>query len=235
MRSISSLIPLVGLGLTTLLQLSSAAPVDASIEDRSFGFGRGCSQPKVATPTLPVNGGPTELPAPTTAFRFVGVGRGVQNYTCSGVGATPVAIGAVATLFDGTRLAETVEEELFAIPNLAVFLPIPEHSFRIPMSAPLGILGNHFFAADGTPVFNLTSVDSILFGKKIADIPAPSDAVKGPGGIGAVDWLTLSDKGGSKGVSSVYRVITAGGSPPKTCTSKNSIIQQYSALYFFFQ
>ncbi|MAD85100.1 MAG: hypothetical protein CL912_19240 [Deltaproteobacteria bacterium] len=29
----------------------------------------------------------------------IAVGRGIQNYTCTGPGAAPVAIGAVATLY----------------------------------------------------------------------------------------------------------------------------------------
>ncbi|RQM05598.1 hypothetical protein DH86_00001635 [Scytalidium sp. 3C] len=160
----------------------------------------------------------------------------MENYTCASVGATPVAVGAVATLYDGTFLAETVEAELLAIPPLAVFLPLQEsREFHFPGGESLDILGHHFFDAKGTPTFDLTSVNKVLAGKKTGDIKAPSDANKGPAGTGAVDWLQLDDNGSSTGgLSQVYRVTTAGGNPPATCPSTALIEVQYSALYFFY-
>ena len=48
---------------------------------------------------------------------------------------------------------------------------------------------------------------------------APAEADSGPAETGAVDWLFLTDKGGtykSIGLSQVYRVVTSGGVGP-TC------------------
>jgi hypothetical protein len=50
--------------------------------------------------------------------------------------------------------------------------------------------------------------------QKTGDLRAPTSANKGPTGTGAVDWLQLQDKGGSRGITEVYRVVTAGGAAP---------------------
>lgn len=73
----------------------------------------------------------------------------------------------------------------------------------------------------------------------MADIPAPKGASEGPAGTGAVDWLALTDngKGLSVGLREVYRVETAGGSPPSSCSGeyKGKVISvQYSAQYWFY-
>jgi hypothetical protein len=109
----------------------------------------------------------------------------------------------------------------------------------IPGIGSFPIIGSHYFTADGTPTFDLLAYREILFAKKIADIPAPKDADKGPDGEGAVDWLTLCDnwKGASVGLGEVYRVETAGGNPPETCSgvSAETVISvQYSAEYWFY-
>lgn len=119
--------------------------------------------------------------------------------------------------------------------------------FHIPSvsSSSFPILGSHYFAADGTPTFDLTAVREILFAKKLATVAAPKSAAAGPAGTGAVDWLALGDngKGGSVGLGEVYRVETAGGNPPSSCEglmgkddkSKASVVSvQYAALYWFY-
>jgi hypothetical protein len=96
------------------------------------------------------------------------------------------------------------------------------------------MIGHHYFAADGTPTFNLSAVGDILFCQKIATVNAPANADIGPDGTGAVPWLMLTDKGGSVGLSQVYRVVTAGGKAPASCQDTNLISIQYAAEYWFF-
>jgi hypothetical protein len=145
----------------------------------------------------------------------------------------PVALGAVATLFDGTALATANETSFDSLPPIAVNYPLT--NLPSPISS-FAVLGNHFFAADGTPVFNISSKDKILFCKKTADILAPSTASKGPAGTGAVDWLQLVAKPGyaTVGLQTVYRIVTAGGSPPAKCSSSGVISVQYAAEYWFY-
>ena len=85
-------------------------------------------------------------------------------------------------------------------------------------------------------MFDLGST-GFLVAKKTGDIAAPGDAYAGQFGVGygAVDWLNLVDAGGSTGISEVYRVETAGGMQPPTCTAAGPIQVQYAALYWFYQ
>lgn len=140
--------------------------------------------------------------------------------------------GAIATLFDATWLAYIDESALNSIPPSVVYLSSSELNLL-----PFGIfaLGHHFFDSTGAPVFNLSSVDKILYGAKIADIKAPVTANKGPAGTGAADWLELIAKEGynSKGLSLVYRVVTAGGEP-LNCTVGGTMTVDYAAEYWFY-
>ena len=114
---------------------------------------------------------------------------------------------------------------------------MPASSTGYTLPAPIGKitpLGHHFFGADGTPTFDLTAVNKILYAKKVADIKAPATANKGPAGTGAVDWLQLTNKTGSVDLQMVYRVETAGGAAPVNCTSTALISVQYAAEYWFF-
>ena len=184
--------------------------------------------------------GGTELPSPSAGLnlKFVTVGRGVQNYSCSGAGATPVQVGALATLYDFTSLAYTSESTLNTIPPALVYTPISsDNGTTLTVNAgTFPIIGHHFFAADGTPTFNLSYVGDILFCKKIATVNAPAGADAGPEGTGAVPWLMLTDngKGESVGLSQVYRVVTAGGKAPASCSNSSPISIDYSAEYWFF-
>ena len=144
-----------------------------------------------------------------------------------------MSIGAVATLFDATGLAYFDESALNAVPPLAVYIPV-WRSLTPPFGKIL-VLGHHFFDSTGTPVFDLYSVNEILYGKKTGDVQAPAAANKGPAGTGAVDWLQLTAKAGydSLGLSLAYRVVTAGGKP-LNCTVGGIMTIQYAAEYWFY-
>jgi hypothetical protein len=145
-----------------------------------------------------------------------------------------VQLGAVATLFDATKLAYYDELALHSIPPIAVYIPL----LRLDLPLPFGdivVLGHRFFDNTGTPTFDLQSVNKILYGTKMGDIKAPATANKGPAGTGAVDWLLLTAKAGygSVGLSLAYRVVTAGGEPPN-CTVAGTMTVQYAAEYWFY-
>ncbi len=175
-----------------------------------------------------------ELPSTTQALAYVALRRGIQNYTCASSTAAPVAIGAVATLFDATSLAYSSENILHTIPPIAVYLPLPLSSF-ISAGGILKPLGKHYFDINGTPTFDLYSVGKILFGAKTGDIKAPTTANKGPAGTGAVDWLQLTSKTGYKsvGLQTVYRVVTAGGVAPACTAASVGVVTtvHYAAEY----
>jgi hypothetical protein len=90
-------------------------------------------------------------------------------------------------------------------------------------------LGRHFFNA--VPTLNLGKVNQLLVAKKIEGTKAPSSAPVGPEGTGEVDWLYLGNAGGSRGVSRVYRVLTAGGTSHGG-KAKGMNSTSYTALYW---
>jgi hypothetical protein len=102
--------------------------------------------------------------------------------------------------------------------------------------------GHHYFLNPSTPFFNLDT-DQHNYGtgafKKINSSNPPTDAVVGQNGQGngAVTWLKL-DALNSEGqiLQEVYRLNTAGGNPPKTCTGQQAAFEvQYAAEYWIFE
>jgi hypothetical protein len=178
-----------------------------------------------------------DLNTTTLALQYVAIGRGTQNYTCAGAGANSTATGAIATLFDATTLAYANIAMVHAIPPMAVNIDLPATPSKLMTAAgALSVLGNHFFDDKGTPTFNLSSANKILYSAKVGDVKAPSTSSKGPAGTGAVDWLQLTAKPApyvSAGVSMVYRVVTAGGVAP-ACTKAETLTVQYAAEYWFY-
>ncbi|KAG8158940.1 hypothetical protein KVR01_011383 [Diaporthe batatas] len=197
---------------------------------------------------------PQALPDVTSGLilKHVAVGRGTQNYTCDTTNATaaPTAAGAVATLFNASCIAGTYPDLLNMLPRVSLAFNLTSGPYTknlLPTSggarlAPgnCAISGHHFFTDNTTPFFTLDT-DTLKLGTipcaKVAAVPAPDDAPKGQLGEKAVPWLKLSAKSGATGrLQEVYRVETAGGSAPATCSGMPAAFQvEYSAQYWFFE
>ena len=130
------------------------------------------------------------------------------------------------------------------LPGLALNFPVPSQQPGALAPSNIDLSGHHYFATNTTPVFNLNAspdpaqqIGNVI-AHKVANSTAPANAVKGPNGVGngAVVWLYLNTTNATQGdVRAVYRLNTAGGSPPKTC--ENSAPQfsvQYAAEYWFY-
>ncbi|KAH7148465.1 hypothetical protein EDB81DRAFT_792327 [Dactylonectria macrodidyma] len=112
--------------------------------------------------------------------------------------------------------------------------PFPKNApLKIDGVAAMPFLGHHYFNAAGVPVFDLSVSSDLLIAKKLDAIAAPASADPGPDGTGAVAWLQLGDAGGSKGVSYVYRVLTAGGNS-HGCTKAGDDSTSYTTMYWFY-
>jgi hypothetical protein len=199
-----------------------------------------CSPPNFPLVSKPSNlliPGATELPSTNLTLQFVAIGRGIQNYTCSGAGAVPVQQGAIATLYDATALARTNTALLHTIPAIVVYRPKPSGYMAV-SGQHFSVLGDHFFDSASTPTFNLTTIKPFqtAFVAKTLGVSAPAGASAGPAGTGAVAWLDLNHKAGypSIGPSQVYRVVTAGGMNYPTCTDASLQSIQYAAEYWFY-
>ncbi|KAJ8121445.1 hypothetical protein ONZ43_g2107 [Nemania bipapillata] len=181
-------------------------------------LGRRCDSTGV-TYVLPSTGGPTSLPAPDLPLQHILVGHGVQNYTCATTGVAGTSVGALAVLYDVTSLYpgsgpgslssakwSALTSKVLHTTSLPIQTASPASPFPPPanlsvtgISKPLPFIGHHFFDLNGVPTFSLNDDAELFKGMKVLNIPAPADADQGLSGEGAVDWLYLSDKGGSVG------------------------------------
>ena len=178
------------------------------------------------------------LPSVTLGLSLyhVAIGRGTQNYTCatSTSASVPVAIGAVATLYNASCIAASYPGYLASLPAIALQQPNSDSSSMLGMTES----GHHYFQDTTTPTFDLNALSQFTFAKKLASVPAPtgSDAGVNDQGNGAVAWLKLEHEttGQIGDIQEIYRMNTAGGSPPPTCDGVASSFQvQYSAEYWF--
>lgn len=152
-----------------------------------------------------------------------------------------MSIGALASLYNVSCIAASVPTLLSRIPAIALDLPVPS-SDDPDNPANLDLSGHHYFTNATTAFFNLdTTSHSYGTGafKKINSTTAPTDAMKGPGdnGEGAVPWLKLTAQD-PKGqiLQEVYRVNTAGGSPPTSCQGMAATFEvQYAAEYWVYE
>lgn len=219
--------PIILILFQVLLERSIASPVpDISIST-------GLNLPLSALPAPP-NG---------TIIRYIALGLGTQNYTCTASSPTPVPNGAKAILYSAERFLKNHPEMSTSLTAQALSFPCLKLNENGKASFPhvlgLPFLGEHYFNSNLQPVFDLTMANAELQAKVVSDIGAPPDAYPGINGTGAVDWLYLMDASGGSGatrggVVGVYRILTAGGKSPRTCAgSQSSIIIDYSAIYVF--
>lgn len=191
------------------------------------------------------------LPQPFDGLELfqVVIGRGTQNYTCDAANATatPVPVGALATLYNVSCIAADMPALLEKLPEIALDLPIPTSDDpNSPINQDMS--GHHYFLDDTTPFFNMdTSLHQYGMGAlaKANASDAPSGAYAGQygKGDGAVAWLKLDAVPDATAKTEnkwkqIYRLNTAGGTPPKLCTDnspyQDTIAIPYAAEYWLF-
>lgn len=208
-------------------------------------IGKGLPQAPVcdlSKAVLPV-ASPTPLPGVSEglSLKHVAIGRGTQNYSCSTGNATaaPVALGAVATLYNSSCIASAYPDLLAALPDVALQFNLTSNTQSSLTPSNLLISGHHFFSNGTTPDFDMT-VSNVGFAPcaKNNSVPAPSGASVGQNGVGlgAVPWLKLITRSGATGgLEEVYRINTAGGAAPATCAGMPTTFEvQYAAEYWFY-
>lgn len=149
---------------------------------------------------LPLDRTSPPLPNPGNNYKlkYVALGRGTQNYTCNPANATaaPVAVGAVATLYDASCLLHRSPDLLHTIPPpFSGFLPNTINFISAVFSRLLHsttdtlVLGQHYFNGN-TPFFDfrLGGKPDWVGTKKVASADAPT---KG----NDVPWLKLESTG----------------------------------------
>jgi len=205
-----------------------------------------CDLSKTTIPLSPTQ--QTALGSPTTSLAAVGLGFGVQNYTCSSNNVF-VSTGAVAELFDisclastNNKLVSTIHNDLFnfwngSSPGSATIQQLIE---TIPNIVPANmILSQHYFnknAAVGiSPVWDFRTtqkfkgVDNAVFvGKASANTPDANPTNNVP-------WLHLAKVSGDIS-DEIYRIFTVGGVAPSSCVSGTTkdISVKYVSQYWFY-
>ncbi|XDG03808.1 hypothetical protein ABKA04_003423 [Annulohypoxylon sp. FPYF3050] len=252
--------------LFTALAVASASPLRRRCTNSTIPTPTNqVNSTSAVTPTLPTTGSGTQLDGPGNAtLKYILVGHGIQNYTCTAADATAASVGALAVVWDITDLYPGSSSSSLSASDFNLLTSRVLRTTEIPLNmasdgstgavvaspfpAPVDLaiegitsavkfMGHHFFDISGTPTFDLSGAgDGEYFkGKKDANIPAPSDADKGLDlATGAVDWLRLSDKGTSTGVSLVYRVLTAGGNPDTCTIAGQTQSVPYTAQYWIY-
>lgn len=211
-------------------------------EGRNMAHAPVCDLSKAKLPVA----SPTSLPAVSSGLQLkhVAIGRGTQNYSCSASNTTapPVALGAVATLYNASCIASTYPDLLALLPGVSLTFNTSSTASKQAAPPSLIISGQHYFSNGTTPAFDLnTATENLGFAPcmKNSSVAAPSGAIKGQGGVGngAVPWLKLTTRMGATGnLEEVYRVNTAGGQPPANCVGMPSTFEvQYAAEYWFFE
>ncbi|KAJ5089676.1 hypothetical protein N7532_008360 [Penicillium argentinense] len=201
---------------------------------------------------LPLNHTKTRLPGPSShlSLKFVAIGRGTQNYSCSSSetsshpkkSSTPVATGAAATLFDASCLASQSLTLLHEFPAAIGHISPGSLAFMaealtlITNTSEL-IIGEHYFNTAGDPFFDLSmsGLDMWIDAKKKASVNAPTRVSRSSGKDESdVPWLKLGCKN-CKDIQEVYRVLTFEGVAPSTCMGQNdTVLIQYAAEYWFY-
>jgi len=226
------------------------SPADLSIVSDYFNLlsqkvqrGRGAPAPVCDVNAATMPSSTLAPPSAGLTLKHVAIGRGTQNYTCanSTADAKPLAIGAVASLYNATCLAAS-QPSLFAmLPNLTLQWNLQDTEQATLYPASLLLSGHHFFTNITTPFFNL-DISQLQLGQapcsKTQSVAAPAGSALGQGGVGngSVAWLKLQTHDATGSLEEVYRVNTAGGNPPTTCSGMGAAFEvQYAAEYWFWQ
>ena len=223
-------------GITLLFTSTLAAPAPTSNNNvdilKRVNAAIRAAQPTTQPPQ-------SSLGAPDGTLQYVVLGLGTQNYTCktSDSSSAPASNGAKATLYDVTSGVVAAS----AAKNNAV---IQQGTCRADkdnsLAGQLSVIGVHYFDAGLVPTFDLNTKGLLLRGgnKVIATSPVNTNPCNDSTALPAVPWIKLSDVGGSTGLTSVYRVMTAGGGAPPTCdgqtTDPQGFTLPYAALYYLY-
>ncbi|EMD70231.1 hypothetical protein GGP41_000367 [Bipolaris sorokiniana] len=183
------------------------------------------------------------------ALKYVVLGIGTQNYTCVNASAVPGTTGAFATLYDiGTKLNNDRDAKWKIATISPLALSMAEWAPQlVDMSLQAqgfqNVAGHHFFAdvaGTNTPTFafdQLSAPYPLCQVAKLGAVDAPKTACSGKNGLPAVQWLYLQHKAGiaQGGITTVYRVETAGGNKPATCQGMPPTWEvKYAAQYWVY-
>lgn len=125
------------------------------------------------------------------------LGAGTQNYTCTSPTQAPTANGAVATLYDITKLVGLAPDAAHASSEIVMALFTAKYTGNIPPGLGYPKIGEHHFeprhGKGAVAVFNIlvAGKNRKFVGGRLEGIAAPPNAFPG-----SVDWLKLGRTAG---------------------------------------
>ncbi|KAJ7912340.1 hypothetical protein B0H13DRAFT_2476869 [Mycena leptocephala] len=222
-------------------QLLSALSAAALLVSAAPAVKDNCCDTAAAKMDLPSN--QTQLVTPTTAPKYVALGVGVQNYTCSATTLKYTSIGAVASIFDISCIDKTPAFATIQTTAFKAWSAAPASLSATTIGTKIGaptLLGFHYFvpSPSGTglsPEWDFTSTgknagnaNAFVLAAKAGDITAPTNSATN------VDWLMLNSVSGSL-ATKVFRIDTVGGQPPTSCVAGSADISvKYTAKYYLY-
>ncbi|OCH85779.1 putative malate dehydrogenase [Obba rivulosa] len=199
----------------------------------------------VSSLIIPLPSGQTTLVAPTNFTpTFIGVGVGVQNYTCGTTG-TYTNVGALAEIVDISCFSESLFDDVTDVifdawEAAPTSITAAELINTLAIFDPPFVLGQHYFITNPitgsglSPKWDFTSAslkghpDAFAVGAKVGDLPAPTDSATN------IDWLQLNVVQGDL-ANVIFRIQTRGGQPPTSCTPGSpEIFIRYAAQYWLY-
>ncbi|KIJ47096.1 hypothetical protein M422DRAFT_249410 [Sphaerobolus stellatus SS14] len=199
----------IGFILSSVFALTTASP--------SLRALTGCNVANVKIPLSSVN-----LTTPSGTLEFI------ANYSCNAAG-TFSSIGAVAKLYDASCFVDLITNNIVGLEGALGDSPL--------------LLGHHYFinnptsAAGVSPVFDFKAdsekgnPNAFVVLSKTGDVPARVDPTFN------IDWLSLTAIPGEGSLATtIDRITTLGGQPPKLCTPGSApIAVPYAATYWFYK
>ncbi|KAJ7578320.1 hypothetical protein C8J56DRAFT_898471 [Mycena floridula] len=229
---------------TTLVPLMLALSVVAAPAAPATAFkpGSGASVNLLKNVTVPIPAG-SSLAAPAAPVEFVGLGVGIQNYTCT-AGAY-VSTGAVAELVDISCMVSKAAA-FAAIPDIAMaaWSKAPASltaqkliSMLSGSIGPVKSLGQHYFITNpvtGTGISPVWDFKASQANAQAFVVAAKTGAADSPQGTQNVPWLSLASVAGQGSLATqIYRTDTRLGQPPATCTvGTPDISVKYVSKYY---
>lgn len=134
------------------------------------------------------------------------LGVGTQNYTCTSPTQKPTPNGAIAILYDITKLAGLTPDAAHAVSTIVMALSTVQNVGSIPPGLGYPKIGEHHFESNGgaaAAVFNLR-----VQGKNLKFVGGRLDGIAPPANSfpGTVDWLKLGRQVGNEGESHGIKV-----------------------------
>jgi hypothetical protein len=171
--------------------------------------------------------GTASLPGPPADANLIaiGIGRGVEYYTCDNATAVPNYTGGKADLYDANDIIQYLPNEGYLHDLVKYFY---NYDYGLLENSSLQALGSIYYAPK--PTYDLGELGFFQGTVDYAvDSPLTNYYVR------AINWAQLSNFPGNSTIHHVFRVETFGGGGPCTCEGQPQISTwQYAAEYWFY-